>query len=156
MAISTDALIDFFGTQDEVTTSPATVADTAFSIATDTSIWINDDDAPMAMFRLLLTAAGLGGAPDAGGFVNLYAQAQQIDGSTGDQFIPSANFPHTFLGRFPIEDADSDQQILIGPIRLPNYKTSSEFIYFIENQMGVATGTTWTLHVTPMTMGPHA
>ena len=156
MAIGTDAAIDFFGTQDEVTTSPATVADGAFSIATDTSTWTNDDDAPMAMFRLLLTAAGLGGAPTAGTVVNLYAQPQNIDGSTGDQFIPSANFPHTFLGSFPVEDADSDQQIVIGPIRLPNYKTSSEFIFFIENQIGVALGTTWTLHVIPMTTGPHA
>ena len=43
MAISTDALIDFFGTQDEVTTTPSEVTDTSFSIATDTSTWTNDD-----------------------------------------------------------------------------------------------------------------
>lgn len=155
MAIAEGAAIDFFGTQDEVTTSPATVADGAFSIATDTSVWPNDDDAPMAMFRLLLTAAGLGGIPDVGGAVNLYAQPQNIDGSTGDQFIPSANYPRTFLGKFLVEDQDADQQHLIGPFRLPNYKTSSEYTFFIENLMGVATGTTWTLHVIPMTTGPH-
>lgn len=155
MAISTDAAIDFFGTQDEVTTTPAAVTDTSYSIATDTSTWTNDDDAPTAMFRLLLTAAGLGGAPD-GGVINLYSQAQNIDGSTGDQFIPSANFQHTYLGSFPIQQTDADQQIVIGPIRLPNYKTSSEFIFFIENQMGVTTGTGWELHVIPMTTGPHA
>ena len=156
MAIATNAAIDFFGDQDEVTTSPAEVTDTSFSVAGDTSIWINDDDAPMAMFRLLLLQSGLGGAPDANSAINLYAQAQQIDGSTGDQFIPSDSFPHTFLGSFPIEDQDADQQILIGPIRLPNYKTASEFIFFIENQMGVTTGTGWELHVIPMTVGPKA
>ena len=155
MAIAENALIDFFGTQDEVTTSPAEVTDGSFSIASDTSTWTNGDDAPTAMFRLLLTAAGLGGVPTAGGVINLFAQPQNIDGSTGDQFIPSANFPHTYLGSFPIEDQDADQQILIGPLRLPNYKTISEFIYFIENQMGQTTGTTWTLHVIPSTLGPH-
>ena len=155
MAIGTGSAIHFFGTQDEVTTSPATVADGAFSIASDTSTWTNGDDAPAAIFRLLLTAAGLGGAPD-GGVINLYAQPQNIDGSTGDQIAPSSNFYHTYLGAFPIHQADADQQIVIGPIALPNYKTSSEFIFFIENQAGVATGTTWTLHVTPITTGPHA
>ena len=87
MAIGTNSAIQFFGTQDEVTTSPATVADGSYSIASDTSTWTNDDDAPLAMWRLLLTAAGLGGAPD-GGTVDLYLQPQNIDGSTGDQFIP--------------------------------------------------------------------
>ena len=156
MAIGTDAAIDFFGTQDEVTTSPATVVNGAFSIATDTSIWTNDDDAPFAMFRLLLTAAGLGGVPTAGATVDLLARLMNIDGSTGDQFAPNADFEHTYLGSFPIENQDIDQQIMIGPIRLPNYKTSSEFEYYIKNSMGQATGTTWTLHVIPMTLGPHA
>ena len=153
MTIAEDALIEFFGTQDEVTTSPATVADAAYSIASDTSEWTNDDDAPFAMFRLLLTAAGLGGAPT--GDVNLYAQCIDIDGSTGDQAFPSDNFPHTYLGTFPILRTDTDQQSVIGPIKLPNYKTSSTFVFVIQNQMGVATGATWTLHVTPVTYGPH-
>ena len=155
MAIGSDSAIAFFGTQDEVTTSPATVADGNYSIASDTSTWTNDDDAPLAMWRLLLTAAGLGGAPD-GGTVDLYLQPQNIDGSTGDQFIPSDNFQHTYIGSFPIQQTDADQQILIGPLALPNYKTSSEFIPFIKNNCGQALGTTWTLHVIPMTYGPHA
>jgi hypothetical protein len=154
MAITTDSVIHFFGTQDEVTTTPAEVTDGSFSIASDTSTWTNDDDAPLAMWRLVLTAAGLGGAPD-GGTIDLYLQPQNIDGSTADQFIPSANFLHTYIGSFPIQQTDANQQILIGPIGLPNYKTSSEFIPFIHNQMGQTTGTGWELHVIPMTYGPH-
>ena len=155
MAIAKDAVIDFFGTQDEVTTTPATVLNGAFSQASDTSQWPNDDNAPTAMFRLVLTQAGLTGAPAVGSVVNLFSQAIGIDGASADQFIPSANFPHTYLGSFPIEDQDIDQQIIIGPIRLPNYKEGSTFIYFIENKMGVDTGTGWELHVIPMTQGPH-
>ena len=48
MAISTDAAINFFGTQDTLGTSSATVADAAISIAGDQSKWTNDDDAPQA------------------------------------------------------------------------------------------------------------
>lgn len=153
MTIDTGARIDFFGTQDEVTTSPATVATGDYSIATDTSVWTNDDDAPEALWRLVLTAAGIGGTPT--GDIDLYLQPQNIDGSTGDQIIPSDNFKHTYVGTFPIHKVDADQQIVIGPFDLPNYKTSSEFIPFIKNKMGVATGTTWELHVIPKTDGPH-
>ena len=154
MAIATDSAIEFFGTQDTLGTSSASVADAAFSIAGDLSTWTNDDDAPMAMWRLLLTAAGIGGTPD-GGTIDLYLQPQDIDGSTGDQIIPSANFLHTYVGSFPIHKVDADQQILIGPFALPNYKTSSSFIPFIHNNMGQTTGTTWTLHVIPQAFGPH-
>jgi len=153
MAISTSDAIHKFGTQDEVTTTPAAVTDTSWSIASDTSTWTNDDDAPMAMWRLLLTAAGLGGAPD-GGVIDLYLQPQNIDGSTGDQYAPSDNFAHTYIGSFPIQQTDADQQILIGPFPLPNYKTSSEFIPFIKNNMGQTTGTGWELHVIPVAIGP--
>lgn len=155
MTIAENAVIDFFGAQDEVTTTPASVVNDAFSQASDTSEWPNDDDAPSAMFRLVLTAVGLSGAPTVGSVVNLFSQGIGIDGASANQFEPSANFPHTYLGSFPIEDQDIDQQIVIGPIRLPNYKATSTYVFWIENKMGVATGTGWELHVIPMTQGPH-
>ncbi len=155
MAIGTDSTIDFHGTQDEVTTTPAEVTDGLFSIASDTSIWPNDDDAPWAMFRLVLTSAGLGGAPAAGATVSLLARSMNIDGSTADQVAPQADFEHQSLGQFPVENQDINQEIMIGPIRLPNYKTSSEFEFYIKNNLGVTTGTGWELHVIPTTYGPH-
>ena len=91
MAIGTSATILFHGTQDEVTTAPATVADNGFSIASDTSEWANDDDAPFAMFLLQLTAAGLGGAPD-GGPINLYAQLLDVEGADQDTRIRRPRF----------------------------------------------------------------
>ena len=155
MAIGTDSAIDFFGTQDEITNGTQTsLTDGSYSVSGEQTLWTNDDDAPQAMFRLLLTASGLSGAPD-GGVVNLYAQPQNIDGSTGDQFLPSANFQHTYLGSFPLEQTDSSQQILISA-SLPNYKTSSEYIFIIENQSGVTLGTDFELWIIPKTIGPHA
>ena len=153
MTIGTGARIDFLGTQDEVTSTPATVASGDYSIASDTGIWTNDDDAPEAMWRLLLTAAGLGGAPT--GNIDLFLQPMNIDGGAGDQFEPSDTFKHTYIGTFPIQQTDADQQILIGPFDLPNFKTSSEFTPFIKNSSGVALGTTWQLFVIPKTDGPH-
>jgi len=153
MAIGADSTIDFHGTQDEVTTSPAAVADGAFSIASDTSIWTNDDDAPFAAFVLKLTSAGLTGAPTLGGAIHLYARLMNIR-STDDQVIPQDGFRHYHLGDFPVENQDINQDILIGPIRLPNYKADSEFEFYIENDCGVSIGSTWQLWVTPMAFGP--
>ena len=92
MAIAENDLIESFGTQDEVTTSPAEVTDGNYSIADDTMVWVNDDDAPHAMFRFVLTSAGLGGIPT--GNCTLYARCMNIDGSTTDSVIPSDESPH--------------------------------------------------------------
>lgn len=155
MTIATSATILFHGTQDEVTTSPATVADNGFSIASDTSEWANDDDAPFAMFLLQLTAAGLGGAPD-GGPINLYAQLVEVEQAADDTLFPSATFPRQYLGSFKTSEADEDQQDVIGPVKLPQLGASQKYVFVIENKCGVALGTTWQLWVTPVTYGPHA
>ncbi len=160
MAIGTDSTIDFAGTQDEVTTSPADVATLAYSIASDTMEWANDDDAPFAMFVLKLTAAGLGGAPDIGASISLFAQLVEIQAVGDDQLFPKANFEHRYLDTFPVSNADEDQNIVIGPVRLPNLMsqsaTAQKFVFVIRNDTGVALGTTWQLYVTPLTSGPHA
>lgn len=155
MAIGTGATILFHGTQDEVTTAPATVADNAFSIASDTSEWANDDDAPFAMFLLQLTAAGLGGVPD-GGPINLYCQLVEVEQAADDTLFPSATFPHVYLGSFPTSTADEDQQSIIGPVKLPQLAASQKYVFVIENKCGQALGTSWQLWVTPLTYGPHA
>ncbi len=154
MAIGADAVVEFFGTTDTVTSSPATVANDAFSVAGDVSSWTNDDDAVMATAILTLTAAGLGGAPDAHAAVDLYGRLMDIQ-STNDQPVPDANFQHTYLGTFPVNDADADQDIAI-EIPLPNTKTSQIYEFYIYNRTGVALGTTWELRITPKALGPHA
>lgn len=155
MTIGENATIDFFGTRDEVTSSPASVADGGFSTLADTGIWTNDDDAPWAMFTLQLTAAGLGGAPTAGSVIDLYTQLQDITDSTDDAVLAKANYEHYYLGSFPVTDADEDQSIPIGPIRLPNMATSQGHVFSIRNNCGQSLGTTWQLFVQPMTFGPH-
>ena len=151
MAISTDALIEFFGTQDTLGTSSAAVADAAFSVAGDLSTWTNDDDAPRASVTIL---ANYSVAPDANSALNLYVRPLNIQ-STNDQEIPDANFTHTFVGSFPVNDVTTAQYVSID-ISLPNTVTSQQYEFYIENQTGQSLPAGWDLYVTPKTYGPHA
>ncbi len=151
MAISTDAAINFFGTQDTLGTSSATVADAAFSIAGDLSTWTNDDDAPQASVTALIDYSV---APDANSVVNLYLRLLNTQ-STNDQETPDANFQHTFVGSFPVNDVTTNQYITID-ISLPNGQTSQQYEFYIENVTGQTIQAGWDLYVTPKTIGPHA
>ena len=151
MAIGTNALIEFFGTQDSVGGSGASVANNAFSVAGDVSTWTNDDDAAEADVILEATFSV---APSANGFVNLYARMDNIQG-TSDMDAPSANYPHVYLGAFPVKNITSAQFVPLR-ISLPNGKTSSEFHFFIENKAGQTISANWDLHITPISKGPHA
>lgn len=152
MAISTDALIEFFGTQDTLGTTTSAVADAAFSDGTnDLTAWTNDDDAPQASIILSVTYSV---APDANSSVNLYLRPLNIQ-STNDQDVPDANFLHTYAGSFPVNDVTTAQYCLI-EIDLPNTKTSQEYEFYVENQTGQSMPAGWDIYVTPKTVGPHA
>jgi len=151
MAISTDAAIEFFGTQDTLGTSSAAVADGAYSIAGDLSTWVNDDDAPQASVVLL---ANFSVAPDANSSINLYLRPLDIQ-STNDQDVPDANFQHTYVGSFPVNDVTTAQYINI-QISLPNNTTSQNYEFYVENKTGQSLPAGWDIFVTPKTLGPHA
>ena len=151
MAISTDSAVEFFGTQDTLGTSSATVADAAFSVASDLSTWTNDDDAPRASVTALIDYAV---APDVNSVVNLYLRLLNTQ-STNDSEIPDANFTHTYVGSFPVNDVTTNQYVTID-ISLPNGKSSQEYEFYIENQTGQTIQAGWDLYVTPKTIGPHA
>ena len=151
MAISTDAAIEFFGTQDTVTSSSSSVASAAFSVSGDIAAWTNDDDAPRASVILKCAYAS---APTANSVVSLYARLINIQ-STNDQDAPDANYRHAYLGSFPLNDVTSTQYIALD-VTLPNTKTSQEYEFYIENSGGQTMSAGWDLYVTPKTIGPHA
>jgi len=151
MAISTGAAIEFFGTQDTLGTSSAAVANAAFSIASDLSTWVNDDDAPMASVTLL---ANFAVAPAANTSVNLYLRLLDVQ-STNDGTVPDANFQHTYVGSFPLNDSTVAQYITID-IGLPNAKTSQNYEFYVENSSGQSLPAGWDIYVTPKAIGPHA
>lgn len=149
MAISTDAAIEFFGTQDTITGSGGTVADAAFGAAATT--WTNDDD---ARYASIILDCSFTTAPDANSSVNLYLRLLNIQ-STNDQDVPDANFPHVYVGSFPLNDVTTQQWCPIDII-LPNTKTSQEYNFYIENKGGQTMDSDWDLHITPKAIGPHA
>lgn len=149
MAISTDAAIDFFGTEDTITGSGGTVADAAFGAAATT--WTNDDD---AKFASIVLSCSYTTAPDANSYVNLYLRLLNIQ-STNDQDVPDANFPHVYVGSFPLNDVTSQQYIPI-EIMLPNNYTSQQYNFYIENNGGQTMDSDWNLYITPKAVGPHA
>ena len=151
MAISTGAAIEFFGTQDTLGTTSAAVANNAFSIAGDLSTWVNDDDAPQASVILL---ANFSVAPTANSSINLYLRLLDIQ-STNDQDVPDANFQHTYVGSFPLNDVTTAQYIAID-ISLPNTVTSQNYEFYVENKSGQSLPAGWDIYVTPKTLGPHA
>lgn len=160
MAISTDSAIAFFGTQDEVTVaSPGSVANGAFSAAGDVSDWTNDDDAPLAMFVLVLQ--DLSGAATAGDTIDLYCKPLNVVNTTGDHQGPNANCKTIYLGSFVVDAVDpagTDDNYVLGPVALPNTKTSQEYEFYIFNNLTTVSidAADWELWITPMTYGPHA
>ena len=151
MAISTGSAIEFFGTQDTLGTSSAAVADAAFSVAGDLSTWTNDDDAVSASVTLL---ANFSVAPTANTSVNLYLRLLDVQ-STNDGTVPDANFQHTYVGSFPLNDSTVAQYITID-IGLPNSVTSQQYEFYVENQSGQSLPAGWDIYVTPKAIGPHA
>lgn len=151
MAIGTNSLIEFFGTQDTLGTSSAAVANDAFSVAGDLSTWTNDDDAPQASVVLL---ANFSVSPTANSSINLYLRPLNVQ-STNDQDVPDANFQHAYVGSFPLNDVTTAQYINI-QISLPNNVTSQQYEFYVENKSGQSLPAGWDVYVTPKTVGPHA
>ena len=151
MAIGADSAIEFFGTQDTVTSSSSAVSSGAFSVSGDIVTWTNDDDATMASIVLEATFAS---APNANSRVALYARPLNIQ-STNDGDTPDGNFEHVLLGSFPLNNVTSAQYIMIEVV-LPNGKSSQEYEFYIDNNGGQTMSAGWDLYVTPKTIGPHA
>ena len=159
MAIGTNALIDFFGTQEVVTAGGGTsaVADAAFSVTADAIEWDNADDAPEA--GAVLIAQWATATSIAGKSINLYGRLQDIQ-STNNATVPSATNRVVYLGTFiaPASTATTNfyMPLSAGRMALPNQYTSQVIEFYIENLTGQTITAGWTLRVTPITQGPHA
>ena len=156
MAIGADSLILFAGTQDQVDTTSSAVTDGSYSVAADTSLWTNDDDAPMASF--VLTTDSTQTTPGAAEkVVLLYTRLMNIN-STADEPAPDANYAGHYLGAFVFDNAAGVQDVPLTPgvVNLPNQYASQVHEFYVRNELGVTLAATWELRVTPLTVGPHA
>ena len=152
MAIGTNDFIEKYGTQDDLDSTSASIATTAFSIASDVvTPWTNDDDAPFAAITLSCTYAT---TAVEGEIVSVYARMLNVDG-TGDVAIPTAAHPVGYLGSIRLQTGTSVQyhQLIV---KLPNGKTSAEYEFYIQNGSTETMAAGWILKVTPIAIGPHA
>ena len=153
MTIGTNAASDFFGSQTELTVaSPGAVTTKVLSVAADINTFTNADDAREAAVTVV---ASFTVAPVAGDSIDLYARKMNVANTTDDDIEPATTFLHEYVGRFPLK-AQAGEQVITRDIALPNYKTSSEYDFYIyNNTLQTITASTWELHITPKTVGPH-
>jgi len=148
MTIGTNDSVDKFGTQDQLTSSSSAVANTAISVVADMPAWTNNENVDMASVSFKGTLAVSG---TAGTFINLYARKLNVQ-STDDDLAPNITFKQTFVGSLAI--ISSTAQAITIDIPLPNYKTNSEFEFYIINSSGQSLNAGWTIYITPKTIGP--
>ncbi len=142
-------LKEVFGTQVDLDSTSAAVNDDAFSIATDLENFTNTGDAPQANVVLL---ANFSVAPAIDSLINLYLKPLDIEG-TNDPETPDADFPHIYVGSFPLNNVTTAQYTTI-QISLPNTKTGQVYEVYIENKSGSTLPAGWIIYVTPTTVGP--
>ena len=152
MAIGTDDQVEKTGTPVALATTSGTVAkDGAFSVVGDLAQFTNSDEAPMAK-ALLEFAMTL--APAAGQVIQLFAQLIAV-ASGVDTTVPQANHQEVYMGDFRVLDTTNDQDVAID-IRLPNWKDSSIYQFYLRNLTDEELEATWELTITPKTIGPAA
>ncbi len=158
MAIGTNSIIDFFGTEDPVDDgSTVAISTDTFSVLADILVWTNDDDAPFGNFVLECQFAT---APtDFLGTIDLYARPLNVEAGGGDPGVPSLTNLNGYLGHFPIDYTVGNSVLFFTYLhgaRLTNFITSQTYEFYLHNN-GTAQQieANWNLWITPTTQGPH-
>ncbi len=149
MALSTNALIDDFDTQDSLANTTSLVSDGSFSDGTnDLDAWTNSQDAREALGILLWQYPS--GTVDEDGSFELYARLIDVDG-TVDTGIPTATHPHIPMGSFPVKDVGSTATNVAAVIFLDlartNTKSSQVYHFYVLNQSNVSMSAGWDLTI---------
>lgn len=156
MAIGTDNLIDFFGTQVSVDDgSTSSIADGAFSVAADLTAFTNADDAPSCVMVFQCQWAT---QPTDGSVINIYARKLNVE-STNDTPVPDAANLDQFIGSFTVDGTvatSTDAFQVTSWLTLPNHISSQIYEFYFENQTGQTISAGWEAFLTPVTKGPHA
>lgn len=143
VVLKSDAIVD-------LASSSGTVANDVFSVAGDEAQWTNSVEAPLMSLMLECTFAT---APTTNTNVLLYFRKMSIDGSNHAQ-VPDDDFQETYITAFPLENINTIQRVMIGPLAVPNYKDDSVFELYIKNNgTGQTMSAGWRIEVTPHAHG---
>ncbi len=157
MAIQADDAIWKFGTPDKIDSTSGTVANDVFSVAGDVdSAWKNDDNAPFGSAVLAVAFATM---PTVGS-IGLYARLLDVEGTNDENAPLTAGYSPNFLGSFQIDFNVANGvtfRTTIAHFSMPQAGLDQAIEYYIKNEGTAQTiSASWTLHVTPKTMGPKA
>lgn len=151
MAITTGT-VNEFGTEDEVISTGAAVANNAYSLAAHATSHTNDDNAREGSFKFVGTAAA---NPSANTAYELYARLMDIE-STTDANEPSDTYREVFIGAFSA-DSSTTAQVLTFDIEdgdLPAYENDQVTDYYIRNSSGQSLDSGATVDFTPKAAAP--
>jgi len=149
MAISTNDIIDKFGTSVNVVASASGVADGGFSVAGTTNDWTNTGNAVEAalVFNGVFSASANGG-----GTINVHMQTVTASGSSPE---PSTDYLGSKIASLTVDAGNLTQTGLFTIAELPNLKDQQIYKAWLENQAG-QTIDSYSLYITPKTPGPSA
>lgn len=152
MSIGTnDAVRKFHTSTTTAITTGSTVADGAFSLSGDVTLFTASNDAPMVAIVFTGTFST---ALAAGKSVEIYARLMNIDG-TKDMITPDANFAGVYVTSIPLND-QSGEQCWGRMVGLPGVKAGQEIEFYLGNAAGQTLSAGATVKVTEVTNGPKA
>ena len=150
MALSAGSAIEVFDTTTDVSNTSAAVNATTYSVVGDITAFTNSDEA--ALFSAILECKFTTTQPADDDTITLYARPINIL-TTNDAPVPSAEYRHTYIGDFPIDDATAADTLMYLPLaglKFPNVKANTEFEFYIYNNTDQTITSGWKLHITPM------
>jgi len=154
MAISSNTIVWFAGTQTEISSSQTTVANNVYQLcgASFTNTANATDGAAVLKCQFDATMPTVGN-------LLLFARLMNIQ-STNDAPVPDANYPHILLGAFPIDygvAADVDFYTCIPNFPFPRAVDAQVIdFYVLNNATGQTMGTGWQAWVSQFALGPTA
>lgn len=152
MAITTGT-VNEFGTEDEVISTGAAVANNAYSLAAHATSHTNDDNAREGSFKFNGTAAA---NPSANTAYELYARKMDIEGASTDANEPSDTYREEFIGAFSA-DSSTTSQVLSFDVEdgdIPAYENDQLTDYYIRNSSGQSLNSGATVDFTPKAAAP--
>ena len=138
--------------------SGPSIADAAFGTLDDNNFTVANNEISTGVagthLKCRLTTLDTATNFTVGGVANLYARPQNIE-STEDGEPPTANYPHTFVCAFPLDDDEAiTQDVEKDLVRNPFPHT--EWQGYLENAAGQTISAGFNVRVTPKYFAPGA
>lgn len=142
-----------YASQVTLESSGASAANAAYVAADDTTLASgNHSNYPLADF--VLKTVGFGAALTSTGswYVGLWRQDLNIDGTDGDEGVPSASNRLHYCGAFSMPNSAASTST--NYVALTDVPLVADQQYYAEVQLNTSLSAGWTLKVTPKTLVP--